>query len=102
MPMNPLDDQVISRPGAFGWVAIWTGVALLIPAAAMQFTSEVNWSGVDFLVMGALLLVAGSSFVVAARRVPRNRRAALGVLFATALVFVWAELAVGVFTDLGS
>ncbi|HSR38830.1 MAG TPA: hypothetical protein VLL95_07940, partial [Phnomibacter sp.] len=37
----------------------FVGILLLIPFIAMQFTSEVNWSGFDFLVAGVLLLGTG-------------------------------------------
>ena len=35
-------------------VAIWAfaGSLFLLPLVAMQFTSEVNWDGFDFLVWG--------------------------------------------------
>ena len=32
---------------------------LLIPLIAMQFTNQVNWSPLDFLVMGILLIGTG-------------------------------------------
>jgi hypothetical protein len=75
---------------------------LLIPLVAMQFTSEVNWDAFDFTVMGSLLFGIGSLFVLVSRKVPRRYWAIIGVLFAASLVYVWAELAVGIFTDWGS
>jgi hypothetical protein len=73
----------------------------MVPLVAMQFTSEVNWTGSDFVVAGALLFGAASLFVLAARKAGKYR-AVLGLAFLAAFVYVWAELAVGVFTDLGS
>ena len=32
---------------------------LLIPDFAMKFTDEVNWTALDFTVMGTMLLVTG-------------------------------------------
>lgn len=75
------------------------GLLLLVPFVAMQFTREVQWSGADFLVFGALLALAGAVVEVAVR-VSRRRAFVLGVLCGTGLLFllVWAELAVGVFS----
>ncbi|MDB5696794.1 MAG: hypothetical protein JWN21_2337, partial [Sphingomonas bacterium] len=46
-----------TRPATWGSFIVWGGVAtlLLIPAIAMQFTAEVNWTASDFVVMGVLL-----------------------------------------------
>ena len=44
-----------------GWrIAMWGTAAflLLLPAVAMQFTSEVDWGPGDFMVMGVMLLTA--------------------------------------------
>ena len=52
--------------------------------------------------MGLLVFGTASLFVLAARRAPRERRTLIGGLFVIAFLYVWAELAVGVFTTLGS
>lgn len=100
--MNMTQNSIITRNSVFAWLALATGGLLLVPAVAMQFTSEVNWGAADFAVMGALIFGMGSLFVLVARRVPRRFRVAVGVVFALALCYIWAELAVGIFTDLGS
>lgn len=87
---------------AFLWVALATGLILLIPLTAMQFTAEVNWDGFDFLVMGALLFGMGSLFVLVSRKVPRRVRLLSAGAFLLAFLYLWAELAVGIFTSLGS
>lgn len=92
----------ISKNSVFGWMALGTGLLLLIPLVAMQFTSEVNWGALDFVVMGALLMGAGSLFVLVARRTPQKRHIVIGALIGAIFLLVWAELAVGVFTHLGS
>ncbi|QOY96778.1 hypothetical protein IM543_20325 [Massilia sp. UMI-21] len=75
----------------------------MIPLLAMQFTSEVNWTGGDFVAAGILLFAAGLAVVVASRMArSRLQRLALVGLVALAFVYVWAELAVGIFTNLGS
>ena len=85
------------RKRVFVWIALATGAILLIPLIAMQFTTEVNWDETDFVVMGSLLFGIASVFVLAARRVPRKHRVLLGGLFIAAFLYLWAELAVGVF-----
>jgi hypothetical protein len=80
-------------------VACGTVILLLLPMVAMQFTSEVRWGPGDFLVAGCLLFATGAGMVLVVRHTRRTslRVALIGVL-ALALVVVWAELAVGIFT----
>jgi hypothetical protein len=68
----------------------------------MQFTPAVNWGVEDFVIMGGLLFAAGSAFVLVARKVRPKRWWVVGALVAVAFIYVWAELAVGIFTNLGS
>ena len=92
----------MSQNSIFGWIALATVAILLIPLVAMQFTPEVRWDAADFVTMGSLLFVTGSLFVLAARRVSRKRRLLVAIFFLAAFLYIWAELAVGVFTNLGS
>lgn len=80
-------------------VLIATFALLLVPAVTMQFTREVRWGGGDFLAAGGLLFLTGPGMVLASR-VGRSKleRAGLIALLALALLLVWAELAVGIFT----
>jgi hypothetical protein len=74
------------------------GLLLLVPFIAMQFTDEVNWSGADFLVAGALLL--GLFAVVELISVVitmKSHRLLLGGVALIVFLLVWAELAVGIF-----
>lgn len=71
---------------------------LLIPFIAMRFTDEVNWTALDFIVMGVLLLATGllCEFAFRVTRTTLVRVAAVGaVLFI--FVMVWGELATGFF-----
>ena len=82
-------------------LALVAAALLLVPLVAMQFTDEVAWTLADFLVMGALLFGTGVCLVWSAQKV-RRHRAVIGATIFTAFLFIWAELAVGVFTNLGS
>jgi hypothetical protein len=71
---------------------------LLVPAVAMMFTSEVNWSVSDFIVAAVLLFGTSLSIELVMRAVKRNElRIILAILILSVLLLVWAELAVGVF-----
>jgi hypothetical protein len=79
--------------------SLWGGaaVALSIPAIAMQFTDEVQWGPVDFLVMGTMLALACGAFELAARMTGSVAyRAGVALAVLAAFVMVWVNLAVGV------
>jgi ABC-type cobalt transport system substrate-binding protein len=71
---------------------------LLIPLIAMRFTTEVDWDGTDFFIMGMLLLVTGLSCELALRKLKttKHRLLAVGVILLLFLL-VWGELATGYF-----
>lgn len=74
---------------------------LLIPLIAMQFTTEVNWSVMDFVVMGMLLLSTGLSCELVLRSVKTLERRLLIVGIILFVFFlIWAQLAVGLLTKL--
>ena len=79
---------------------LWTGGAamLLVPAAAMLLTSEMNWGLEDFAVFAVMLAVLCLSVEAAWHWLDTPLKRFGAVIF-TVLVFliVWAELAVGLF-----
>ena len=80
-------------------IAIWGTAAflLLLPSVAMQFTKEVNWDETDFIVFGAMLLVACGTYELATTRTGNTSyRAAVGIAVAAAFILVWMNLAVGI------
>lgn len=83
-------------------IAGWGFVALLLilPAVAMQFTTEVDWSTSDFIVMGALLGTVGltTEFLVGRSGSTAYRIGAV-VAMATAFLTIWVNLAVGMIGD---
>jgi len=73
-------------------------VLLFIPLIAMQFSKEVNWNFLDFVVMGALLLATGLLCELVLRKVKttKNRMLLCGAALFIFLL-IWVELAVGIF-----
>jgi ABC-type cobalt transport system substrate-binding protein len=73
-------------------------VLLLLPLLAMQFTTEVQWSGADFVIMGILLLSTGLLIELVLRKIKTTKnRLLLGGMVIALFLLIWAELAVGVF-----
>ena len=79
-------------------ILLTVALLLLIPFISMQFTDEVNWSPLDFLLMGGLLLGTGLLCEFVMRKVQNieHRFALCGVILVV-LFLIWAELAVGIF-----
>jgi len=101
--MKTKSKNITMQNRVFIWIALATGFILMVPLVAMQFTNEVNWTLLDFATMGALLFGTGLMFVLAARKVKKiEHRVAIGLALAAALLYIWAELAVGIFTNWGS
>jgi hypothetical protein len=71
-------------------------IILLLPAVAMRFTAEVDWTALDFLFAAVLLGGAGIALELAARRTGNfGYRAAVGVAVAASFLLLWANGAVG-------
>jgi hypothetical protein len=77
-------------------VALVTVIILMVPLVAMQFTDEVNWSIMDFLLMGSLIFGTGVLFVLV-MRLSRNivYKVASGLAIGATFFMVWVNLAVG-------
>ena len=88
----------IARPRNRWSLAIWGTAAclLLIPLVAMQFTSEVDWTGSDFVVMGVLLAIVCGGYELATRLSDSSAyRAGAAVAIGTGFLTIWVNLAVG-------
>jgi hypothetical protein len=84
-----------SWPRLMGWGL--GALVLLVPAIAMQFTSEVNWDWKDFLFAGVLVGVVGLVLELAARATPNGSyRFGVGVAVMAAFLLTWANAAVGI------
>ncbi len=100
--------KFIMRNSVFAWLALATCLILFVPLV-LQLTigtgvdgQGFNWRLGDFVVMGALIYGAGSIYILVARKLARKYWLALGIVATLAFLYVWAELAVGIFTNLGS
>lgn len=82
------------------WRAVvWggAGILLLLPWIAMQFSAEVNWTGFDFLVFGAMLATGCIACEIAVRASRSNAyRFAAAIAVGTGFLLVWINLAVGI------
>jgi len=70
----------------------------MIPLIAMQFTTEVHWTAVDFIV--AALLLLGFGFLIAFvwnTLASSKYRIFIVVGILLVLLLLWTELAVGIF-----
>lgn len=84
-----------------GWASL--GALLLTPAVAMQFTPEVDWSPSDFVFAAVMFLVLGGAIEFIVRVIRSGSTRVLAILtLVGAFLWLWAELAVGVFTTWGS
>jgi len=80
------------------YILLTIPILLLIPFIAMQVSTEVNWSLIDFVVMGALLIVTALMIELIFRKVKTKQyRILLSIIVLLALLLIWAELAVGIF-----
>lgn len=78
-----------------GWGTIAALVAL--PAIAMQFTAEVNWTASDFVFAAILLGGVGVGFEMAVRASGAwAYRAGAAVALGLSLLLLWANAAVGI------
>lgn len=101
------------RNKIFVWVALGTALLLMVPLLLMKFKimlydpgsgyEVINWDLTDFIVMGGLIFGTGSLFILAARKIQKkSHRIALALALMLGFLWLWAELAVGVFTNWGS
>jgi hypothetical protein len=100
--MKAKSTDILTRNKVFVVLALVTGLILAVPLVAMQFTNEVNWDLFDFIVMGILLFGTGVISVYVARIIPRKYRVLVIILLAVGLLYIWAELAIGIFTNIGN
>lgn len=91
-------DDAGGRRGINWRVVGWSTAAfvLLLPFLAMQVTREVDWDARDFIIIGAMLAMAGGTIELGAR-MSRNwsYRGGVGFAVAAAFLLIWVNLAIG-------
>lgn len=93
-------DRKIYKPTA--GLALATGLLLLIPLIAMQFSDEVVWTLSDFIFAGMLIFGTGFTYILVTRVLaPRMGdnivyRVAVGFALFTGLFLIWVNGAVGI------
>lgn len=86
------------RPKRILYTLLATLALLLIPLVAMQLTSEVQWDLTDFMIMGALIFMTGLVYELIANNVRNSsRKLVMSIGLFVLFVYVWAELAIGIF-----
>jgi len=71
---------------------------LLVPLIAMQFTTEVKWKIIDFIIAGGLLFSTGLLFEFLVRKISSTKyKIAVSTLLLLLLFLIWLELSVGIF-----
>lgn len=74
---------------------------LMILFIIMQFSSEMKWDESDFIMVGVLLVIAGSVYEFLIKKSGKYQVIA-GYVIALLALWLYAELAVGLFTNWGS
>jgi hypothetical protein len=79
-------------------IIITAFIMLLIPVTAMQFTDQVNWKTLDFVVLFFIVLIVGILIKIVCNSISkkRNKIIIIAIIISITLL-IWAELAVGIF-----
>ncbi|RKE71880.1 hypothetical protein [Chryseobacterium sp. AG363] len=71
---------------------------LSIPLVGNLFSKEVNWSGADFLIAGALLFTTAFLINLIRSRIKKqSQKVMICIFIVLTIALVWIELAVGIF-----
>lgn len=93
IPMNT--DRNLIR--SIAYLALATGLLLLIPFIAMQFSNEVVWTLSDFIFAGTLIFGTGLAYkLITNKSVDLVYRVATGFALFTGLFLIWVNAAVGI------
>src|SRR5688572_15862955 len=94
--MNTKNDFIMQNK-VFIWLAIGTGLLLLIPLIGGLVTDNWQWGFFDFVFMGGLIFGAGSMFVLVARQMNNLfYRLAVALAAVTGFLLLFVNAAVGI------
>lgn len=93
-------NDIINKNAVFAWIGLAVMILLAVPLLAMQISGDIKWGVFDFIFSGLILYAAGTFFVLLTRKY-RHERRLVGTVLAFVVIWLWAELAVGLFTNLG-
>jgi hypothetical protein len=80
-----------------------TMAVLAIPLLGMIVSDDFNWGIFDFVVIGLLLFGAGMIYEHTSKKLKNKDHIFIAaVVTVTLVLYLWAELAVGIFTNWGS
>lgn len=72
---------------------------LIIPLLGSVFSEEWNWTPSDFIIMGAIIFIFSLAYSLITQKIhSTKKRMIVGLVTFPAFLYVWAELAVGIFT----
>lgn len=98
--MKTNNTDFLAQNKAILWVAIGTGLLLLIPLIGMLVTEDWNWGILDFVFMGGMIFGTGLAFVLIARQMNNLfYRIAVGMAGVTGFLLLWVNVAVGIIGD---
>lgn len=86
-------------------VKVVSGAVLIqiIPLVATLLSDEFNWSFTDFIFSWVMFSLAGLAYLFFTQKsTDSTKKLLIGMLVAIVFLYVWAEFAVGVFTNFGS
>lgn len=89
------------KNGIFAWIAGAIAGLLMAPLITTQLGDDWDWQLSDYIVMGCMLFVMASLCVIVMRHFPKKQFLVL-LAFIVLTLYIWAELAVGIFTNIGS
>jgi hypothetical protein len=61
-----------------------------------------NWDSTDYIAAAILIFGFSGLYFLVARIIPRKYRLIAGIIVLFLFLYIWAELAVGIFTNWGS
>ncbi len=82
---------------------LWSTALLAVPFITSFFVKGFNWDVFDYIFALAFFFIAGALYQFFINKTQdKNKKVKIAVGLTLLFVYIWAELAVGIFTNLGS